>query len=82
MELLLQAGDYRFKLGSADWKTADFGTSAGETIGTKGASVRLVQHGGNIRLLVDKTAQYLFTFQITPDGIGTLSVSTAAQPSN
>ena len=81
MELLLQAGDYRFKLGSADWKTADFGTSAGETIGTTGASVRLVQHGGNIRLLVDKTAKYLFTFQLTPDGNGMLSVSPAAQPS-
>lgn len=74
-ELVLQPGEYQFKLGSEDWKQADFGTSAGETIATDGSAVALIQHGGNVRLSITKPATYRFAFRLTPDGKGSLVVT-------
>lgn len=74
-ELMLKPGEYQFKLGSEDWKQADFGTSAGETISTDGLAVSLIQHGGNVQLSITKPATYRFAFRLTPDGKGSLVVT-------
>jgi Beta-lactamase len=73
--LALQPGEYQFKLGSEDWKHADFGTSAGEAIAAGGSAVQLIQHGGNIRLSITKPATYRFAFRLAPDGKGSLVVT-------
>lgn len=75
VELELAAGNYQFKLGSEDWRGADFGTSAGEQVRTDGTSLSLVPHGGNIRLSVKQPATLRFTWRPEPDGTGKLMVT-------
>lgn len=75
VRLVMQPGEYQFKLGSEDWRQVDLGTSAGATLGPDQGSVNLVQHGGNIRLLVGQAAAYRFTLRVEGDGKASLSVS-------
>ncbi len=75
VRLVMQPGEHQFKLGSEDWKQVDFGTSANAAIAPDQGIVNLVQHGGNIRLSLRKTAAYRFTLRVEGDGKATLSVS-------
>ncbi|WP_161597890.1 serine hydrolase [Novosphingobium ginsenosidimutans] len=75
VRIMMQPGEHQLKLASEDWKQVDFGVSAGATLVPDRGSIALVQHGGNIRLLIGETAAYRFTLKLGDDGKTTLSVS-------
>lgn len=77
-EVDLEAGDYQFKLGSEDWRAADFGASGLDAIVDTVEARPLVPHGGNLRLTITRPGRYRFELR-EPAGRTTLSVRPVAQ---
>jgi len=57
--ITIAAGDYEFKVASADWSTVDFG-SADQQV-TLGAAKTLNRGGSNLKITIPKTSSYTFT---------------------
>jgi hypothetical protein len=60
VEMPLEAGDYQFKVGSADWQTADFGGVGTAPISGAVVALPLISHGGNIQLTIANPGTYRF----------------------
>ncbi|KXI30872.1 alpha-1,6-glucosidase domain-containing protein [Paraglaciecola hydrolytica] len=60
-EIDIDAGDYEFKIASADWSTVDFGNLAGEVDVVLGASKALGRSGANFKLSITESGTYKFT---------------------
>jgi pullulanase len=61
VEIAIDAGDYEFKIASADWSTVDFGNLAGDVAVTLGTSKDLGRSGANFTLSIVNSATYKFT---------------------
>uniref|UniRef100_UPI0030F4B091 alpha-1,6-glucosidase domain-containing protein n=1 Tax=Paraglaciecola sp. TaxID=1920173 RepID=UPI0030F4B091 len=57
----IDAGDYEFKIASADWSTVDFGNLAGDVAVTLGTSKGLGRSGANFILSIVNSGTYKFT---------------------
>ena len=73
-------GDYKFKLGSGDWRAADYGTSTGESATIGAPSVPLVSHGGNVSLTVTRRANYRFLLRVDQNGRALLAINEVVLP--
>ena len=76
-EVPLEPGDYQFKIGSANWRDADFGASGATSIVDEVEAQTLVPHGGNVRLTVRRPGRYRFALQ-TSDGRTSLAITRVA----
>lgn len=76
----LAPGDYKFKLGSDDWRAADYGTGTGESVTIGGPPTPLVPHGGNVRLAVTRKGSYRFLLKVDRDGRAQLAISDVVLP--
>jgi hypothetical protein len=65
-DLSLAAGDYQFKFGSTDWRTADFGVITSSQVKDRVQALPLVLHGGNIRVSISTAGTY--RFELRPSG--------------
>lgn len=70
VEMPLEAGDYQFKVGSADWQTADFGGVGTAPISGAVVALPLISHGGNIQLTIATPGTY--RFELKPMGANAL----------
>lgn len=59
VSITVAAGDYEFKVASADWSTVDFGSSAQQV--TLGAAKTLSRGASNLKVTFPKTSTYTFT---------------------
>lgn len=57
--ITIAAGDYEFKVASADWSTVDFGSGNQQV--TLGAAKTLSRGGSNLKITIPKTSSYTFT---------------------
>ncbi|MDX1678650.1 alpha-1,6-glucosidase domain-containing protein, partial [Arsukibacterium sp.] len=60
-EFDIAAGNYEFKVASADWSTVDKGAGADGSAVTLGTAKTLAQGGGNLSITIPATATYIFT---------------------
>lgn len=60
--IFLPVGDYQLKIGSEDWLQADYGSSTGEIWIPDDGPIKLIPHGGNVRLRVSNAGTYRITF--------------------
>jgi pullulanase len=60
-EFDIAAGDYDFKVASADWSTVDKGAGADGNAVILGTTKTLSQGGGNLAISITATATYIFT---------------------
>lgn len=73
--LSLAAGDYQFKVASADWHAADFGLAAEALAKPGDEPITLIQHGSNVRLRVEQSGTYRFNLSAATDGHAKLTIS-------
>jgi len=62
ISLNLSAGDYEFKVASADWSTVNYGANNGLL---EGSTVSLSSNGANIALTIPADGDYVFVFDAT-----------------
>lgn len=67
-DLSLDAGEHQLKIGSEDWRAADFGLIGTTVVEEPVGDLSLVPHGGNVRLQV--AAPGTFRFQLKPTSAG------------
>ena len=60
-ELVIDAGDYEFKVASSDWSTVDFGALGSETAVTLGSKKALGRSGSNLAISIENSGTYKFT---------------------
>jgi len=64
--LALAAGDYEFKVASADWSTVDFGAAAGEGVDvTLAVNKTLGRSGANLKIILAQAGNYKFRVDAT-----------------
>jgi hypothetical protein len=73
-EVALMPGDYQFKLGSADWQTADLGVSGASEMKADAGSLLLIPHGGNVRLTIPTSGTYQFALKRDASGGAALTL--------
>ena len=61
----LDAGDYEFKVASADWSTVDFGSGESEHDVTLGTAKLLAAKGVNMTLAIPSQGEYSFIFDFS-----------------
>ncbi len=59
VSITIAAGDYEFKVASADWSTVDFGSSAQQV--SLGTAKTLSRGAANLKISLPKTSTYTFT---------------------
>lgn len=74
-EVTLAPGDYQFKLGSADWRTADLGADGLVPVTTDGTPMTLQPRGANILLKIKDAGAYRFVLRTDATGAGSLAVT-------
>lgn len=76
-DVTLAPGDYEFKLGSADWRTADLGADGLMPVATDGTAMSLLPRGANILLKISTGGVYRFKLSTDAAGAATLAVTKA-----
>lgn len=71
----LAAGDYEFKVASADWSTVDFGGGADGQNVTLATDKVLARSGSNLKLNLAAAGRYRFSFNATDTAAPVLNVS-------
>lgn len=74
VDVPLAAGDYQFKFGSSDWRTADFGMITTSQLNERVEGLPLISHGGNIRLTIGTRGTYRFELKPTGSASATFTV--------
>ncbi|MGZ9899017.1 pullulanase-type alpha-1,6-glucosidase [Shewanella gaetbuli] len=74
-DISIAAGDYEFKIATADWSTVDFGAIAGDEVVAEDTTKVLAKKGANMKLSVPSDATYRFTVTGPSADSPTLSVS-------
>ncbi|MBU0911392.1 MAG: DUF3372 domain-containing protein, partial [Gammaproteobacteria bacterium] len=59
VSITVAAGDYEFKVASADWSTVDFGSAAQQV--TLGSAKTLSRGAANLKITIPKTSTYTFS---------------------
>ena len=75
VDVSLAAGDYQFKFGSSDWRTADFGMITTSQLNEGVEGLPLIPHGGNIRLTIGTPGIYRFELKQTGPANATFAVT-------
>lgn len=60
-DIAIDAGEYEFKVASADWSTVDFGAVGDDTVVTLGQPKALGSKGANLKLSISESATYRFS---------------------
>ncbi|MDP5129916.1 MAG: DUF3372 domain-containing protein [Paraglaciecola sp.] len=60
-QIAIDAGDYEFKVASADWSTVDFGTLGDDQVVALDSKKALGRSGANLKLTIENTGTYKFT---------------------
>ncbi len=80
IEVELSAGDYEFKVASADWSTVNYGSNGSAV--EVGSEYSLVVGAGNLAINIPSDGSYIFTFNATDTANATLSVFAAGMYGN
>jgi CubicO group peptidase (beta-lactamase class C family) len=75
----LDAGSYEIKIGSADWRTIDFGGAATGNVLEPGSVAPLVFRGSNLMLRVPRRDTYAFRLDVTSPHLPALTVTAPAE---
>ncbi len=62
-ELVLEAGDYEFKLASSDWNAIDYGAAGDDTSVALDTAKVLGKKGSNMTMTITESGTYRFTFK-------------------
>ncbi|GAA6183172.1 pullulanase-type alpha-1,6-glucosidase [Aliiglaciecola sp. NS0011-25] len=70
----IAAGDYEFKVASADWSTVDYGSAEANTSIVIGQQKFLAKSGSNLALTIEQEGEYSFVFDVSNIEEPTVSV--------
>lgn len=74
MTMNLSAGDYEFKIASADWSTVDFGSADADGSVSVNTVKDLAKSGGNMTLSIPTDGDYTFLFNVADVNAPTIAV--------